>query len=104
MYILGLKTLIISSRNAVNDQWKKELQNLYPNLNIGISYNDIGYYVGTGGTSESTYIGGLNTNDELYVITDTSKANSMWLAAPSGYGKDILLLILYNGYLSRKFR
>lgn len=35
MYILGLKTLIISSRNAVNDQWKKELQNLYPNLNIG---------------------------------------------------------------------
>lgn len=34
MYVLGLKTLIISSRNAVNDQWKKELQNLYPNLNI----------------------------------------------------------------------
>lgn len=35
MHVLGLKTLIISSRNAVNDQWKKELQNLYPNLNIG---------------------------------------------------------------------
>jgi hypothetical protein len=29
-----LKTLIISTRNAVNDQWKAEISTLYPNLKI----------------------------------------------------------------------
>lgn len=34
MHILKVKTLIISNRNAVNDQWESELKNLYPDLNI----------------------------------------------------------------------
>lgn len=31
---LKLKTLIVSARNAVNDQWLSELKNYFPNLNI----------------------------------------------------------------------
>ena len=31
---LGIKTLIVSCRNAVNDQWKAELMSNFPNLNI----------------------------------------------------------------------
>lgn len=34
MYKLQCKTLIISSRNAVNDQWKKSIELLYPELSI----------------------------------------------------------------------
>lgn len=34
MHVLKLKTLIISTRNAVNDQWKKELEFLYPELKV----------------------------------------------------------------------
>lgn len=34
MYLFNMKTLIISTRNAVNDQWNNELKRLYPDLNI----------------------------------------------------------------------
>ena len=34
MHYLSCKTLIISSRNAVNDQWRMTLQTLYPELKI----------------------------------------------------------------------
>ena len=34
IYKLKLKTLIVSSRNAVNDQWKGQLEVLYPGLKI----------------------------------------------------------------------
>lgn len=34
MYLLNMKTLIISTRNAVNDQWATELKRLYPELII----------------------------------------------------------------------
>lgn len=37
---LRVKTLIISSRNAVNDQWKHELTNLFPNLKIVTRVDD----------------------------------------------------------------
>ena len=41
MHTLKLKTLIISTRNAVNDQWKKELEFLYPKLNIDARLDDM---------------------------------------------------------------
>lgn len=34
IYYYGCKTLIISSRNAINDQWKTTIKNLYPGLTI----------------------------------------------------------------------
>ena len=34
MYLLNFRTLIISTRNAVNDQWHNELKRLYPDLII----------------------------------------------------------------------
>lgn len=41
MYKKQCKTLIISSRNAVNDQWKTIIEEAYPNLTI---YTKDGYY------------------------------------------------------------
>lgn len=41
MYKKQCKTLIISSRNAINDQWKVIIEQLYPNL---IIYTKDGYY------------------------------------------------------------
>lgn len=40
MYILGLKTIIISSRNSVNDQWEIELKRLFPMLKISTRINE----------------------------------------------------------------
>lgn len=37
---LGLKTLIVSARNAVNDQWETELRTLYPTLSIVVKDAD----------------------------------------------------------------
>jgi hypothetical protein len=41
IYKLKVKTLIVSSRNAVNDQWKTQLQTLYPFLNICCDGDDL---------------------------------------------------------------
>ena len=37
---LKIKTIIISSRNAVNDQWKHELNRLFPNLKVVTRINE----------------------------------------------------------------
>ncbi len=71
----------------------------YLDLNIGYSHDSTGYKVGTGGESSSYSISGLDTTDSTYVISDTSKASAMWLAASSAYNASSIMAVSYNGYM-----
>ena len=55
--------------------------------------SDTGYQISMdGGTSWANYyFGMLDTTDSLYVISNTDKANAMWLASPSAGGAIIVM-------------
>ena len=55
----------------------------------------------TSSDSWSTGIGSmLKTSDSLYVITKQTDALAYWLASPSAYGTNIVVIVDYDGYVS----
>ena len=58
-----------------------------------------GYQVRWQGGSYANYIYGLPTNDSLYVIGSNNEASAMWLASPSVYGSDNVMISHYQGYI-----
>ena len=65
---------------------------------IEYTHNSTGYQVKwSTDSSYNTYISGLNTSESLYVISDPSKAYTMWLAAPSAYNSYIVMYVSYDG-------
>ena len=107
-----------------SDIWKDQYQNSYAEYVLGgptiemfcasykathptryiecESYTTNGYNVKWSDGSYSTSLSGLSTSEleNLYVISDTTKAYAYWLASPSASGIDgNLLLVSYGGYV-----
>ena len=62
---------------------------------------ETGYNISSGGDTDSdyqTYISNmLKTDDRTYVISDTAKANYMWVTSPSAYDSGSVMLVDCNG-------
>ncbi len=63
--------------------------------------SSIGYQISKDGGSSwaNYYTGTLNVNDNLYVISNTSKASAYWLASPSAGGDNELMFAGGNAYV-----
>ena len=59
----------------------------------------VGYEISKdGGANWATYYSGmLKTEDSLYVISSTAKANAMWVASPSARNTNYVVLVGYRG-------
>ena len=72
---------------------------IHPEKQLYCSANSTGYCISWSEGGVDTYISGLNTYESLYVISDTSKANGMWIGAPCS-GNNFtngLLSVNYDG-------
>ena len=60
-----------------------------------------GYQVRWKGGSYADFISGLTQDDykSIYIKSDNSKANGMWLASPSAYVSDYVMRADYDGYV-----
>ena len=61
-----------------------------------------GYYLGTSEKTETYMIEGLNTTEieNLYTITDDTKAYTYWLGSPSAYDTDCVISVDYDGIVN----
>ena len=72
----------------------------YPNKQIQYQADSTGYQVKWSTDGSYSYsISGLPTNDSLYVISSTRKAQGMWLASPSASNGDYVMYVSYDGYV-----
>ena len=73
----------------------------YPSKQIQYQSSSSGYQVKWSTDGSYSYsISGLPTNDSLYVISSTSKAQGMWLASPSAYSGRYVMDVYYDGYVN----
>ena len=65
----------------------------------------VGYEISKdGGANWATYYSGmLKTEDSLYVISSTAKANAMWVASPSAYSAGYVMHVYCNGSVSSSY-
>ena len=72
---------------------------IHPEKQLYCSANSTGYCISWSEGGVDTYISGLNTYESLYVISDTSKANGMWIGAPCSGNNftNRLLSVNYDG-------
>lgn len=87
-YVIGSPTLemLINSYNSKYGE------------NIQTRANEIGYQINKYGSWED-YTGYLK-KDSLYVIEDETNALEMWLASPSAYQEEELLMVNFTGYIN----
>ena len=70
----------------------------YSSKQIQYQANSTGYQVKWSTDGSYSYsISGLPTNDSLYVISSTSKAQGIWLASPSALDDDYLMYVSGDG-------
>lgn len=60
----------------------------------------VGYEISKDGANWATYYSGmLKTEDSLYGISSTAKANAMWVASPSAINPSYVMLVRFDGYV-----
>ena len=86
---------------ATLDMFCASYNKKYPNRTIQYESETWGY--NSKWSTDSSYpfidegLGGLPTNDSLYVINNYNKAEGMWIASPSAANSNCLLTVTYDG-------
>ena len=79
--------------------WCASYKATHPDKYVECTYDDTGYRVKwSDSTSSPGYrVSGAEDDNDLYYITDTNKAYTMWLASPSAYDSSLVMYVYHNG-------
>ena len=84
-------------RGPTLDLYCASYKNTNPDNYLEYSYNKTGYNVKL--SANNIPIVTINDRDNLYYITDTNKAYTMWIASPHALDKSVMS-VLYYGEIS----